>query len=215
MAVEGFWKLDQTSGTTATATTGSNGTYTRDASNTTTAGPGGVVTLGQNFVPASSDAVAFTALNYADTVAFSVCGWHAPDTTSQVILGRNAGGRGIDILNATTIRVLTGSVTRSYTVPTISAGTWYFYLVTREITTNNMRLWWGPHGGSLAESSSGTQVGTGTINFDRIGSLGASFSDGKHAYVRVFDSEESANRATYFAEGNSNFQAAWALNSNQ
>jgi len=97
-ALTQFWKLDETSGTTAAATTGTNGTYARDASNTTytASSPGTAITKGQDFVPASSDYVDISgaSLSFASGSAFSVSIWCRFDATTGSIIARSGDANG-------------------------------------------------------------------------------------------------------------------------
>jgi hypothetical protein len=78
----------------------------------------------------------------------------------------------------------------------MSTGAWYHVFVTRS-AGNSVRVWLNG-----TESSSGGQTGSGAWTIDRIGRrAGATFFDGAISQVRLWDSDESAAVATWYAEG--------------
>ena len=84
----------------------------------------------------------------------------------------------------------------NFTVATISAETWYHLFVTRT-TGNSIRVWLNG-----TESSSGAQSGYGNFTIDTIGKADTiRYLNARVSQVRIFDSDESANVATYYDEG--------------
>jgi hypothetical protein len=201
-ALTAHWKLqDNAASTTVVATVGSNGTLTGagNTSASTAAGPGGTLTASLNLdgtddyiVIGATDAFDFTTGN-----AFSVACWFNADAlTDRVILGRAGNAnRFVDVRSSTQIRVYTSAGAIDFTVPTMSTGTWYHLLVTRD-TGNSVKVYLNG-----TQSSSGAINGGGSFTFDSIGRRATVYWDGKLADVRVYNSEESANVSTIMADG--------------
>jgi len=162
----------------------------------TTTGPGGLFTAAFD-LNGTDDAVDISAasLSFTDGTAFSVSFWWRPDSTTFEVLGR-AGTNDANIRqgSATVVNVATNLSSTAFTVPSITAE-WHHGLVTRT-TGNSVRFFLDG-----TESSSGAQTLTGTFNPNRIGVRNVGFADGKIAGVRVYNTDESANVATLYAEG--------------
>lgn len=199
MALTQHWKLDDNAAsTTVVATVGTNGTLEGgdNTSAKTTAGPGGIITAAFD-LNGTDDAVAVSGISLAGTFSFSL--WFNTDTASaRHMIGTSAGSNNDRIGYASdTSIIVRRAVTLTYTVPSIGTGAWHHLLVTRD-GSNNARVFMDG-----VESSTGSQSSTGTWAPNRIG-LGATagvFFDGKVAQVKVFDTDESANVATLYAEG--------------
>lgn len=201
-AVTQFWKFDDTGATTTiVATTGTNATSARNASTMTSssAPAGGSISASFNFVPNNDEIdISASSLSFASGSAFSFSACFNVDSvaSSMPITGRSDNTAGAVRLASSTTIVLRNSVGTDYTftVPTISTGTWYHLFVTKT-TGNSSRLWLNG-----TESSTGALTYANTYAPTRIGRTSATYLDGKIAYVRFFDSDESANVATYYAE---------------
>lgn len=198
------WKLDDNAAsTTVVATVGNNATLLGgdNTSAKTVAGPGGIITAGFD-LNGTDDAIDISgaSLSFGNLVEFSVSAWAEWDAAIGRILGNSGGVTSSRIikLNDTTIAVYdSAGASISFTVPSLGTSAWCHVLVTKT-AANSMRVFVNG-----AESSSGAQgFGSGTFAPNRIGQNGVgSFHDGKLAQVKVFDSDESANVATLYAEG--------------
>jgi hypothetical protein len=193
------WPLNETSGTTADNTIGADGTYTRDASNTTTAGPNAGIPLGQDFVPASSDYVDISAasISFSSTTAWSYGVWFKADTTGNIaILGRSDNGTSsIRKFSDTEFRVF-GSLSGPFSFTVAATGTtnWHFLLVTHA-TDGTTRCFVD------AVEAGATQDIDQTFAPTFIGRVSTVTSwDGKLAWARFWNTDESANVAARYAE---------------
>jgi hypothetical protein len=201
-ALTQHWKLDDNAAsTTVVATAGTNGTLNGgdNTSAKTVGGPGGSITAGFDF-NGTDDAVDISAasVSFASGTAFSVSFWAEWDASTDSALGNtsNASVSRIYKSSDTTITISdnAGSST-NFTVPSLGTSAWCHVLVAR--TGSSMRVFVNG-----VESSSGAQTRTGIFAPNRIGQRGGStFHDGKLAQVKIFNSDESANVATLYAEG--------------
>lgn len=202
-AVTQFWKLDDNAAsTTVVATTGTNATLAGGDNTSvkqTGSGPGGSITYAFD-LNGSDDYVDFaaSAVSFADGAAFSVSAWVNLDAlTAEVLVGRaGSATRYVRVDTSTSIRVYIGGATADYTVPTMSTGTWYHLLITRAATSNSTRVFLNG-----TESSTGAQTQSGAMDLDAIGRTSLAFGDGRISQVRIYNSDESANVATIYAEG--------------
>lgn len=202
-ATTAHWALDDNAAsTTVVATTGSNGTL-EGGDNTSTihsaTGPGGSVVASLD-LDGSADAIDVgTQLQRSGAgVAHSLLLWVNLDSvTSQHLFGRhdNASNQRVSIDNSTTITVRSSS-SATFTSPvTLSTGTWYCILITFD-TSDNVRVFVN----GTASSSNPQTLATSLI-CNRIGRVLAVFLNGRVAWCKVFNSDESANAATLYAEG--------------
>lgn len=202
-AVEhGYLKLDDNAAsTTVVATIGNNCTL-EGGENTsgvqTLSGPG---SLAYAFDLDGNDALVIggiATINYTNGQEFTFSGWVNLDSlTAQPVWGRNTSSAGsISVLNSTTIRVVSSVATQDYTVPAMSTGTWYHIFITRAQTTNSLRVFLNG-----VESSTGPQAVAGGFNISRAGRHDTAYLDGRMSQLRFFNNDESANVATYYAEG--------------
>jgi hypothetical protein len=202
MALVQHWKLDDNAAsTTVVATVGTNGTLLGgdNTSAKTTAGPGGSITSGFD-LNAVDDAVDISgaSLSFAAGSAFSVNLWTEFDLSTGRMVGNNGGIGNSRIAKTadTTIQVGNSTGTNlSFTVASLGTTLWRHILVTKT-TGNSMRVFVDG-----VESSSGAQAFTGTFAPNRLGVQGSTFHDGKLAWVKVFDDDQSANVAALYAEG--------------
>lgn len=200
-AEHGYLKLDDSAAsTTVVATIGTNCTL-EGGENTsgvqTLSGPGG---LAYAFDLDGNDAVVIGSIadiNYATAEAFTFSGWVNLDSlTSQPVWGRNVSSAGsFSVLNSTTIRVISSVATQDYTVPSMSTGTWYHIFITRT-GGNSCRVFLNG-----TESSTGAASVAGGFNISRAGRHDTTYLDGRISQLRFFNTDESANVATYYAEG--------------
>lgn len=189
---------DNAASTTVVETYGNNGTL-NGGDNTSalqTAGPGGSTTYSFN-LDGSADYVTISGVNFTAGNAFTVSLWFNYDTINRHVIGEHTVSVNSSILPSTTtaIVVRTGAGTQTFTVPAMSSGTWYHLFVTRT-TGNSVRLFLNG-----TESSSGALTLAGTLNATAIGRNTTFYFDGKISRLRVFNTDESANVATYYAEG--------------
>lgn len=203
MALIQHWPLnDNAASTTVVATVGTNGTLNGgdNTSAKSVAGPGGSITLGFDF-NGTDDAVDISAaaVSFATSTAFSVSFWAEWDLTTGRAIG-DSSSSSINRINKTTDTaiILANSVgtTVTFTVPSLGTTAWCHVLVTRT-SGNSARCFVNG-----VESSTGALALTGTFAPNRVGSTTA-FMDGKLAQVKIFDSDESANVAALYAEGQS------------
>lgn len=210
MSLVQHWKLqDNAASTTVVATVGSNGTLAGGDNTSVLSeadGPGTAFPRSLHF-NGTDDYVDVTGIvSFASGAAWSVAGWMKFDnfTEQQPLLGRSATDNHRVILATTTSVAINGnSAGAGFTVPTVSADTWYHVLVTHT-TGNATRVFWNG-----TESSSGSQTIADTFAPNLIArSFGGAtppfnrFMDGKICDVRVYDSDESANVAAIMAEKN-------------
>lgn len=200
------WKLDELSGTTAVESiSGANGTYTRDASNTTASGPGGLIPRGQSFTPASSDAVDISAagVSFASNAAFSVGAWMENDATgSTAVVGMPSSTLpAIRKQTDTAFQVASDIDQKQFIVPSQGTTDWHHVLITRT-TGNSCRVFVDG-----VESSTGALALVGVFAPTRIGVRSGVFADATFADVRIWDTDESANAAALYAEKDASGQS--------
>jgi hypothetical protein len=199
--------LNETTGTTATALTGSNGTYARDSSNTTTAGPGGSITLGQDF-DGTSDAI---AVSWSSTNTISVACWVHLDAAGNFPMFVT---RGQTTTNGSVGIELRGNSTTG--IPEFVVDTANQTLVVAQGDASIVGGWhhlMGAYDGSTVRlyvdgQQKDSELGTGNITWGTpnafIGRRAPSasfFANAKFADVRIYDTDEAANVATIMAEG--------------
>lgn len=201
-ATTNHWKLDDNAAsTTVVATTGTNATLLGgdNTSAKQATGPGGQAAWSLDFNGAD-DAIDISgsSISIAGGSPLSFACWFNVDSlTNAHFLGRNADANvRVVLAGATVVRVRCNGQGMDFTVPTISTGTWYFLLVTKS-AANNWRVFLNG-----VESSTAALSNAGTFDPDRLASSqGVNFMNGKLAWVKTFDSDESANVATLYAEG--------------
>lgn len=186
-AVATRYRLNETSGTTADADPGTDGTYANDASTTTTAGPNAVVPLATNFVPAATDAVTISnvSLGVAGVSAGSIAFLFNDDTSASNWMGVNGiNGQSIRKTNATTVVV----DDTTFTVGSISTGVWHLCVVTRSAANSTIVY--------IDGAATSAQSETSGITPTRIGLRNATYYDGRMAEVREYDHELSQSEVT-------------------
>jgi hypothetical protein len=202
MTLVAHWACDDNAAsTTVVATVGSNGTLAGgdNTSAKTTTGPGGTITAGLLFNGTDDNIdITASALSFADTVAFSVSMWFKRSGTIARLIGvDNSANSRILGADDTTIRIVTsGGGSSNFTVPSMGTAAWHHLLLTRT-TANAVRVFLDG-----TESATGSLTSGGIQAWDAIGRQANLFSNGfAVAQVKVFDSDESGNVATLYAEG--------------
>jgi hypothetical protein len=202
MALLQHWACnDNAASTTVVATVGNNATLVGgdNTSAKTVAGPGGTIAAGLS-LNGTDDYIDISgaSLSFAGGVAFSVSGWMEFDAAGSSYLTGDSGTTAHRIFKQsdTNIRVTTLTGSSDFTVPSLGTSAWCHVLVARAVTTNSMRVFVNG-----VESSSGAQVRGGTLAPTTIGYGSVPFSDMQVAQIKVYDSDESANVATLYAEG--------------
>lgn len=211
-ALTQHWELDDNAAsTTVVATVGTN-VALAGGDNTSvvhsTDAPGNLITASFDLDGSADYLDTSTLISRALNNAYSLSLWVKFDSvTSQPIFGRvdNANHR-MTLANSTTIEVR-GTSTLTYTISAVSTGVWYNILLTFD-ASNNCRVFVNG-----TESPTGSQVGTG-ISSLVIGKSLSSFLDGHVAWVKRFDSDESANAGTIHAEGVSSGSPVPNMNGN-
>jgi len=201
MALTQHWALaDNAASTTVVATVGTNGTLLGgdNTSVKSAAGPGGSATLAFD-LNGTDDAVdiAASAISFASGAACSFSAWFKLDGTTGRIFGNSGGSNNnsIRITADTTVIVRPTSTSLTFTVPALGTTAWHHILVTKT-AGDSWRVFIDG-----VESVTGAQAGAVTMAVNRLGLATTSFHDGKLAYCKVFDSDESANVASLYAEG--------------
>lgn len=191
---------DNAASTTVVAAVGTNGVLEGgdNTSAKTTAGPGGIIAAGFD-LNAVDDAINISAnsLSFGSGSAWSMSGWCKSDGVVSRFVGI-AGGLTDRILkvNDTLIRINNNSGSNfDYTVASIGTTDWWHLLVTKT-AGDSMRVF-----KNGVESSTSAQSFTGSFSPTYIGRQTTNFHDGKLSYFKFFNSDESANAATLYAEG--------------
>lgn len=189
---------DNAASTTVVATVGADATL-EGGDNTSAkaaSGPGGSITWSLD-LNGTDDAINVGTTEFATSTAFTISLWLRPDvlTTRQVLGRAGSSFRGLTLFSATEFRVETSLANYTFAVPTMTAGTWYHLYITRT-PSNSLRLWLNG-----TESSTGALTGTGILTFDRIGRRVSTYFDGAFSQYRLWDSDETADVATWYAEG--------------
>lgn len=195
------WPLnDSAASTNVVATVGTNGTL-EGGDNTSVkavAGPGGIITAGFD-LNGTDDAItiAASALSFANSTAFSVSFWAEWDLSTGRPIGRSDGttSRIFKSTDTTVLFINSVGTSVSFTVPSLGTSAWCHVLMTRT-AGNSMRVFVNG-----VESSSGAQAAGGIFAPTYLGRHSSFYHDGKIAQVKIFDSDESANVATLYAEG--------------
>jgi hypothetical protein len=205
-AVTQHWKLDDNAAsTTVVATVGTNGTLEGgdNTSAKTTAGPGGSITAALDF-NGTDDAIDISgaSISVASGAAFSVSMWVKFDVDPAASGARLLGNSGATTNNSIRVGIVDTQILArinnadlSFTVPALGSTNWHHVLLTKT-TGNSFRLFIDG-----TESSTGALSSANTFSPNRIGRSSAVFSDAKFAQVKIFNSDESANVATLYAEG--------------
>jgi hypothetical protein len=206
MALTQHWKLDDNAAsTTVVATVGTNGTLLGGDNTSvkyytaTTPGTGIIAGFDLN---ATDDAVDISgsSISFASGEAWSALAWCQFDAAgSSALIGRT--GSNTSSIRKTTdtgITVVMSASAYTYTVVSLGVTDWCMVLVTHD-TSNNLRVFIGK-GGSVTESSTGAQTAAESFAPDRLGVRNATFLDGKIAWAKIFNSDETANAATLYAE---------------
>lgn len=203
MSLIAHWKCDDNAAsTTVVATVGTNATLNGgdNTSAKTVAGPGGSITAGLD-LNGTDDRIDITAssLAFASGSAFSFSIWVKPKGANVRFtgLGIPATDRlatGLD--DNTIIRLIdTGGSSVTFTVPALGTS-WRHVLVTKT-SGNNARVFVDG-----TESSSGAKAFASTLTMNYLGFNANAYTNGLAvAQVKIFDSDESANVATLYAEG--------------
>ena len=201
MALVQHWKLDDNAAnTTVVATVGNNGTL-GGGDNTsvkqTSSGPGGSIAWAFD-LNGTDDYVDISGATWSPAGPWTASLWVNLDgVTSNFVAGRVASSyRYLRILNSTTIVVATSYSDKSFTVPTMSTGTWYHVFIVKD-ASNNVHLYLN----GTESSSGGLADYTGQWTLDAIGRRGTYYFNGRITQVRLWNSDESASVATWYAEG--------------
>jgi len=191
---------DNAASTTVIATVGVDGSL-GGGDNTSakqTSGPGGSITYAFD-LNGTDDRVILGAADVYDfttSTAFSVSLWFNADVLSGYLIGRAGSDfRGISIASTTTIRLETSGSSITFTVPTMTTGTWYHIFVTRT-TGQSARVWLNG-----VESSSGALSLNNNFTFDSIGRRNTTYFNGRVSEFLLWNTDESANILTYYNEG--------------
>ncbi len=200
MALIQYWKCDDNAATTVVvATVGTNGTFTGEATTSvrSSTGPGGLFLLSFD-LDGTNDYVdiLLSAPTFADAAAFSVSLWFTSDAQLDPLIGITAGSNSrIAFNSATGLGVTSTSVTsETYTTANISSG-WHHILVARNTSNQTSAYVDG-----VASVSNPKTIG-GTVIYNCFGRRNTVYHNGKIAGVKIFNSDETANVATLFAEG--------------
>lgn len=199
MTLVRHYKLnDNAASTTVVATVGTNGTLAGgdNTSVKATTGPGGTITYAFD-MNGTDDAVNIQEYDAADSTAYSVSMWVNLDSvTNQYVMGRAASSyRWIRVTSSTVIRISASVDDADFTVPTLSTGTWYHIFATRT-AANSGRLWING-----TESVTGAISAGGNFTVNALARYSGAFTNGRIAEFRMWNSDESANVATWYAEG--------------
>lgn len=173
--------LQETSGTTAADASGNGrtGTYARDASNTTTTGPGGLYPLAYN-ANGTSDWIDHTQLQIVNGAAGTWCGWFKTSTTGRWLFGwESANFTGAQI-NSTTITVGRNSGSGNLTA-SLANGAWHHLAIiySTDYTT-------------ISGYADGVSIGSVTVTSSdaHLGAIGkraaGSFFAGQVAGVKIY-----------------------------
>lgn len=199
MTLIAHWKLDDNAAsTTVVATVGSNGTLTGgDNTNTkATTGPGGSITAAFD-LNGTDDAITVSLTSVASGTAGSWSIWFTIDAVPTALIGASgaAASNSIRITTDTEVVVRFGGTGSTFVLPSLGTATWHHLLITKT-TGNSVRAFLDG-----TESVTGALTNAGTFTPNSIGRTSTVFHGGKIAWVKEFDSDESANVATIYAEG--------------
>lgn len=214
MALTHFWKLDDNAAsTTVVATVGTNATLLggdNTSAKHSATGPGTQITSSFD-LNGTDDAIDITGLfSRTSGQAWSVSAWWNRDATGNFgIVGTSGSANGrITSAGDTIIRVTSSDGTGivDFTV-SFSSGTWYHVLVTHS-AGNSLRCFVNG-----VESVSGAQTFAKTLTVNTIAKQNAVFLNGRIAWVKLFDSDESANVADLYAERDTSATSEIAITS--
>ncbi len=188
---------DNAASTTLVATVGTNGALTGgdNTSAKAAAGPGGTITASLD-LNGTDDGLGIQEIE-RDAVAFTYSGWVYPDSlTNLVFFGRAASQfRKLQATTSTNVLFATSLDDYNFTVPAFSTATWYHIFLTGT-AGGTFRLWING-----TESTTGSVAGGGITTTNVIGRSNTVYANARFAQWRIFDTDESANVATYYAEG--------------
>lgn len=200
MALTRHWKLDDNAASTViVATVGADGTL-EGGDNTSakaTTGPGASITAALD-LNGTDDGIQVAAISFASGAEYSLSIWFKLDSSGVGFLwglSTNATNSSVRVTADTTIIVRQGATNSTFTVPALGTTNWHHCLVTKT-TGDSVRLFLDG-----TESSTGALSNTATMAPNRIGRTSTGFHDGKLAWAKVFNTDESANVATLYAEG--------------
>jgi hypothetical protein len=187
---------------TVDAAVGSDGSlagghYTSDVQTDT--GPGNLVTKSFQF-DGMADYVYIPTSGIQTDAAFSLSAFVKFDTATGAFAGRS-GQNWTYVYKSSDTTILVNLLGQSatFTVPSLGVTDWHHILVSREATTNLVRVFVDGQ-----ESSSGPQEITNTSGptaFSHLGIRNSTLFEGKIAWVKFFSDDESANMTSLFAEG--------------
>jgi hypothetical protein len=199
MSLIAHYTLDGTeASTTVTATVGTNGTLSGagNCSASQVTGPGNTITHGMTF-DGTNDRITITEIYKDTSTAYSLSVWYrAINTDYKAFFGQGADWVTAMYISAGGDAIFkTASNTATFTIPAIGT-TWHHYLFTHAAgNTSRMFL-------DGTESSSGALTSAGYFSGSLISGWNSESSgNGELAQWKFFDSDESANAATLYAEG--------------
>lgn len=204
-AITGQWNCDDNAAsTTIVATVGNNaalagGDNTEDKDTT---GPGGDYTGGllmngtDDYIDTSG-----TSTGVLDTEAYSVSMWVKFSTTpsNEGLIGAAAAANNprLRMSDADTVEVTsdTGTIFTYDFGASVGTSAYHHILLTRN-TSNSLRVFIDG-----VESSTGAQTVPGNISYGYFGRRNANYADAAFSGIKIFDTDESTNVATLYAEG--------------
>lgn len=169
------------------------GFWTLTDTGTQVPGPGGQIQTGRLF-NGSSDYFVIPPVSLPGVL--SVSGWFLRNAINNlfVMLGSNTTATAIRDLSNTQLYVTIGTTSGTFDVPPMEKGIWHHLVLVRD-ESNLCRLWLDGD-----ERTAATLPGTFQVN--QIGRRGSNrYHSGALAWIRIFDSDESANVAALRAEG--------------
>jgi hypothetical protein len=203
MTLLAHWKLDDNAASSVVvATVGANGTLV-GGDNTNlkrVTGPGVGIPYGMNFNGVDDYVdISAQAFSVADLQAYSVsfwARWAAISNVSSILGDPTSNNSRIRKILATTTRIYNSGSTVSVTFTHQDTTTvWRHYLFARNAGVNQIGCWVDG-----VFSSSGILGLSGGYAPTRIGFGGGAFNNGEIAWIKLFDSDESANVAALYAE---------------
>lgn len=201
MALTRHWKLDDNAASTVVvATAGSDGALEGgdNTADKAAAGPGGTITAALD-LNGTDDGISVSLASVASGTAASWSIWlnldAAPVFSPLFGVATNSQNNSIRITSDTEITVRPGATSSAFVVPSLGTTDWHHLLVTKT-AGDSWRVFIDG-----TESVTGALANTATMAATRIGRTATAFFDGSLAQAKVFDSDESANVATLYAEG--------------
>lgn len=203
-AVTQHWPLnDNAASTTVVATVGTNGSLVGgdNTSAKATTGPGGTITAALD-LNGTDDYILIngSSISFASGAAWSLSAWvklDGAETTCQIAGKHFDSNNRIFVQASGTLRCRINSTNSDFAIPALGTTNWHHILVTKT-SGDSLRVFVDG-----TESSTGAVSNTATFAPTVIGGgvSGTIVHDGKIAQVKVFDTDESANVATLYAEG--------------